>query len=494
MGILKMSKVKANKNIDALLSSSEEEVPKKKVTKKTKKVVESSSDESSSESVEFLKKKTERKGSNTKKANAATAKKPVKKVESSSSSSDDSSSEEVVKKAPVKKAAPKKKVESSSDESSSEEVVKKAPVKKAAPKKVESSSSEESSSEEVVKKAPVKKVVKKVESSDSDDDSSSEEVVKKAPAKKAAPKKVVESSSDESSSEEVVTKKPAKKVVKAESSDEEEESIEFKPQPKPVQQAAPESNCTELFVKNLPWSADENKLYEYFGTYGTVNNVKVLYDKMTGKARGLAFVDFSSRAEAQAALDDIANLIIDGRNLQCTFSDQKPQAPSGNGFNKPQGGYGGNQGGFQKKFHDGEKFTAFVGNLGFKTSEASVAAFFKDCGNVLDVRIAKNPEDGRSKGYAHVDFDSNEAVQSAMGKAGQNLDGRDVRVDASTPRQGGGDRGGRGGFGGRGGRGGFGGRGGRGGFGGNPMDKAKKSGGIIASSQATKVTFDDDDE
>merc|ERR1712151_1122065 len=467
MGEVKMSKVKANKNIDALLSSSEEEVPKKKVTKKTKKVVESSSDDSSSESVEFLKKKTERKGSNTKKANAATAKKPVKKVESSSSSSDESSSEEVVKKAPVKKAAPKK---------------------------VESSSSEESSSEEVVKKAPVKKVVKKVESSDSDDDSSSEEVVKKAPAKKAAPKKVVESSSDESSSEEVVTKKPAKKVVKAESSDEEEESIEFKPQPKPVQQAAPESNCTELFVKNLPWSADENKLYEYFGTYGTVNNVKVLYDKMTGKARGLAFVDFSSRAEAQAALDDIANLIIDGRNLQCTFSDQKPQAPSGNGFNKPQGGYGGNQGGFQKKFHDGEKFTAFVGNLGFKTSEASVAAFFKDCGNVLDVRIAKNPEDGRSKGYAHVDFDSNEAVQSAMGKAGQNLDGRDVRVDASTPRQGGGDRGGRGGFGGRGGRGGFGGRGGRGGFGGNPMDKAKKSGGIIASSQATKVTFDDDDE
>ena len=42
--------------------------------------------------------------------------------------------------------------------------------------------------------------------------------------------------------------------------------------------------------------------------------------------------------------------------------------------------------------------------------------------------------------YAHVDFDSNEAVQKAMGKAGQNLDGRDVRVDASTPRQGGGDR------------------------------------------------------
>merc|ERR1712032_636943 len=367
-------------------------------------------------------------------------------------------------------------------------------------KVVESSSDDDSSSEEVVKKAPVKatkKPVKKVETSDSDD-SSSEEVVKKAPvkaAKKPVKKPVVESSSDEdSSSEEVVKKTPAKKVVKkvAESSDEDEEEIEFKPAPK---QAEPESTCTELFCKNLPWSADENKLYEFFGTYGTVNNVKVLYDRNTGKARGLAFVDFSSRAEAQKALDDQANLFIDSRNIQCSFSDNKPQPQAGGagGFQNSYGGQQGQkQGGFEKKWHDGEKFTAFVGNLGFRTTEATIGEFFGVCGNVLDVRIATDRDTGKSKGYAHVDFDSNDAVTKAIAKAGENLDGRDIRVDTSTPRQGGGDRGGRGAP--RGGRGGFGGgRGGRGGFGGNPMDKAKKSGGIIASSQATKVTFDDSD-
>jgi len=410
----------------------------------------------------MLKKKTERKGSNTK-----AAKKPVKKVESSSE--DESSSEAPVKKAPVKAA-------------------------KKVVKKVESSSEDESSSEAPVKKAPVKaakKVVKKVESS-SEDESSSEEVVKKAPAKKAAAKKapVSSDSDDESSSEAPVKKAPAKKAAVAESSDESEEQV-FKPQA-PV--AVPESTCSELFVKNLPWSADENKLYEFFGTYGTVNNVKVLYDRTTGKARGLAFIDFSSRAEAQKALDDQANLFIETRNLQCSFSDNKPQpgqAPTG-GFNKPA--YGApQQGGFEKKFHDGEKFSIFVGNLGFQTTEKSIGDFFGAVGNVVDVRIAKDRETGRAKGFAHVDFDTSDAVTKAIAKAGENLDGRDIRVDLSTPRVGGGDRGGRGGD--RGGRGGFGGGrgGGRGGFGGNPMDKAKKSGGIIAGGANTKVTFDDSD-
>jgi len=92
------------------------------------------------------------------------------------------------------------------------------------------------------------------------------------------------------------------------------------------------------------------------------------------------------------------------------------------------------------------------------------------------------------KGFAHVDFDSADAVEEAKKLAGQQLDGRELRVDASTPRQGGsGNRGGS--F--RGGRGG--GRGGRGGsF--NPLDRAKKSGALVSANTNAVKTFDDDDE
>jgi len=216
---------------------------------------------------------------------------------------------------------------------------------------------------------------------------------------------------------------------------------------------------------------------------------------MTGKARGLGFVDFSTREEAQAAIDDANNLTVDGRLLSVTYSDQKDANRGPPQNNGSRGGYGGGQQStYTPSNYDGEKHTIFVGNLGFKTTEQSVKNFFKDCGNVVDVRIAKDRDTGKSKGFCHVDFDASTAVEKAKAKAGQDLDGREVRVDASVPRAGGsgggfGQRGGRGGSRG-GGRGGF--RGGSGSF--NPMDRAKKSGAIMNPSSNAVVTFDEDDD
>jgi nucleolin len=98
-------------------------------------------------------------------------------------------------------------------------------------------------------------------------------------------------------------------------------------------------------------------------------------------------------------------------------------------------------------------------------------------------------ETQRAKGFAHIEFASNEAAKKALEMNGQDLDGRNVKVDLSAPRTGGASRGGRGGFGGGRGRGGsedrgafrgFGGRGGRGGF------EVNKNRGDIAGFEGTK--------
>lgn len=115
-------------------------------------------------------------------------------------------------------------------------------------------------------------------------------------------------------------------------------------------------------------------------------------------------------------------------------------------------------------------------------------------------------EEGRSRGFGHVEFADPAMAKKALEMNGQNLDGRDCRLDlsASKPRPQGGFGGGRGGgFGGRGGRGGDrggfrggdrggfrggrgGGRGGRGGFN-NEAAQANK--GSIQAFQGKKMAL-----
>lgn len=51
----------------------------------------------------------------------------------------------------------------------------------------------------------------------------------------------------------------------------------------------------------------------------------------------------------------------------------------------------------------GEADTVFCGNLGFSTSEDALGQFFGQIGDVKAVRIAMG-EDGRSRGFGHVEF------------------------------------------------------------------------------------------
>ncbi len=48
--------------------------------------------------------------------------------------------------------------------------------------------------------------------------------------------------------------------------------------------------------------------------------------------------------------------------------------------------------------------TVFVGNLTFTTDEDSLRDVFSDCGNIVSVRIARDRESGKSRGFGHVEF------------------------------------------------------------------------------------------
>jgi len=325
-----------------------------------------------------------------------------------------------------------------------------------------------------------KKSTKKVvveSSSDSDDSSSSEEKVvkrgrsasnvsaksnasstkaRKQPKKddqkvvKAA-KKVESSSDSDSDSDE--SEKPAKKAKKAASSsgsdaEDDAEMKEETKEEKPAEEATnPEDEAKlELFVKSLSFNVDEAWLRSEFEKFGELTKCKLI--QSGGVSKGIAFVEYTTHADAKKALEAQNGAELDGRQMWVEFSGDKKPSQEG-----PTSGA------------HGEATTIFCGNMSFQASEDSVWQFFGAKGKVAAVRIAQG-EDGRPRGFCHVEFESPEDATAAMALNGEYMDGRAVRLDLSAPNRNrdGGGRGGRGGFGDRGGRGGFGDRGGRGGF------------------------------
>ena len=83
-----------------------------------------------------------------------------------------------------------------------------------------------------------------------------------------------------------------------------------------------------------------------------------------------------------------------------------------------------------------KNFTLFVGNLPFSVTEDSVSEFFSENGvDVASVRLAKDNNTGKFKGFAHVDLNSEEDLNKALGLAGQDLGGRPVNIDqANSPK------------------------------------------------------------
>jgi RNA recognition motif-containing protein len=59
---------------------------------------------------------------------------------------------------------------------------------------------------------------------------------------------------------------------------------------------------TKIYVGNLPFQTTENDLQTLFSQAGDVVSVKILKDHQTGHSRGFAFVEMSTRREAQKAV------------------------------------------------------------------------------------------------------------------------------------------------------------------------------------------------
>ncbi len=100
----------------------------------------------------------------------------------------------------------------------------------------------------------------------------------------------------------------------------------------------------KIFVGNLNYETTQSQLTELLAEVGEIKDVYLPADRVTGRPRGFAFVEFSSEEEAQQAIEKFNDFEFAGRKLRVNEAEERPRR-----------NFGGPPGGFQPSFGDDDR-------------------------------------------------------------------------------------------------------------------------------------------
>ena len=82
-----------------------------------------------------------------------------------------------------------------------------------------------------------------------------------------------------------------------------------------------------IYVGNLPFSANESDLIALFERFGATTNASIISDKFTGRSRGFGFVEMENDGEARQAIESLHGADLKGRQL--VVNEARPREEGG---------------------------------------------------------------------------------------------------------------------------------------------------------------------
>ena len=83
--------------------------------------------------------------------------------------------------------------------------------------------------------------------------------------------------------------------------------------------------CVHICVGNLAFTTTEQDLLQRFEPSGTVETIRIMTDRETGRSRGFGFVEMSDNHAAQSAIDALNGMSLAGHAL--TVNEARPREP-----------------------------------------------------------------------------------------------------------------------------------------------------------------------
>jgi|JI10StandDraft_1071094.scaffolds.fasta_scaffold729816_2 RNA recognition motif-containing protein len=250
----------------------------------------------------------------------------------------------------------------------------------------------------------------------------------------------------------------------------------------------------EIVMKGVPFKANEADITNLFSGVGEIENINLLKND-DGSSKGLCFVRFADE-DAMFSAIDMSGVDMGGRKVLIERTRPKEERERGGmdrggfrggdrgfgGFRGDRGGFrggdrggfrggdrggfrggdrggfrggdrggfrGGDRGGFRggrnersrSREFDGQRGggrsegkCVFIGNMNYTTTESDLRGFFGSQGPIKEVRINTDPE-GRSKGFAHIEFGDGFDASKALKLNGEELNGRRVKVDLANGKK-----------------------------------------------------------
>ena len=104
-----------------------------------------------------------------------------------------------------------------------------------------------------------------------------------------------------------------------------------------------------IYVGNLSTEVTEEDLRQVFDPFGHVDSATIIKDKFSGQSKGFGFVEISSKAEAQSAIEGLNGKDLKGRNLN--VNEARPRSEGRRGGARPGGPrHGGGRRGGGRRF------------------------------------------------------------------------------------------------------------------------------------------------
>ncbi|KAL8137284.1 hypothetical protein V2J09_003285 [Rumex salicifolius] len=200
----------------------------------------------------------------------------------------------------------------------------------------------------------------------------------------------------------------------------------------------------KLFVGGISWDTNEDRLREYFETFGEVVEAVIMKDRNTGRARGFGFIIYADPSVADVVVKQ--KHVLDGRtddngqdlaktNFVNQYFVKKVEAKKAVPRDDQQGLSKVGNNSVHGSPSPVRTKKIFVGGLPSTITESDFKRYFDQFGIITDVVVMYDHNTQRPRGFGFITYDSEEAVERVLIKSFHELSGKMVEVKRAVPKE-----------------------------------------------------------